>query len=223
MESSHDTTVNWHLEALPTAARRALERLSTSDWLNDSAWYLAGGTALTLQVGHRTSVDLDFFLPKNEFNLIDILQHFSEPDWITDIARENTIYGQFLGAKVSFIAYPFFVPKQTYLQYGQIKVLQSRDIGVMKIIAISQRGRKRDFLDLYWLCQNIQPLREFIRLLPEQYPSVSHDLHHIIKSLVYFDDAENDPTPNLNFQADWRLIKKFFQEETKKLAKELLL
>lgn len=222
MESTDDTTINWYVDILPSAARKALEVLSISNWLGDSAWYLAGGTALALQASHRSSVDLDFFLPEKEFDLQSVLKHFSESKWITDIARENTIYGRLLNAKVSFIAYPFFIPRQPYLRYGQIKVLQSQDIGVMKIVAISQRGTKRDFVDLYWLCQNIQPLQEFIKLLPDQYPSVSHDFHHIIKSLVYFDDAEKNPMPKLNFQADWRLIKKFFQEETKKIAREFI-
>jgi len=66
--------------------------------------------------------------------------------WNTSLNKKNTIYGELLGAKVSFIAYPFFVPKQNYLSYGSINVLDPKDIAVMKIIAISQRGRKRDFL-----------------------------------------------------------------------------
>lgn len=222
MESSPDLGIIWRTDVLPSSALRALETLSSFEWLGKSDWYLAGGAALTFQFGHRSSVDLYFFLPYKEFDLTSVLNHFSTPDWVADIARENTIYGNFFGAKVSFIAYPFFKPRLSYKQYGHIKVLQPEDIGVMKIVAISQRGRKRDFVDLYWLCQNIKPLKSFIECLPDQYPSVAHDFHHIIKSLVYFADADNDPMPNLNFKTDWRSIKKFFQEETKKVSQELL-
>lgn len=222
MESSSNLEVNWRTDVLSSAVRKALEHFGAYGWLGASDWYLAGGTALALQVGHRSSVDLDFFLPEKGFDLASVLNHFSSPDWTTEIARENTIYGIFFGTKVSFIAYPFFKPRQPYRQYGQVKVLQPGDIGVMKVVTISQRGRKRDFIDLYWLCQNVQPFQHFIELLPDQYPSVAHDFHHIIKSLVYFDDADKDPMPQLNFRADWRLIKRFFQEETKKITPNLL-
>lgn len=71
-------------------------------------------------------------------------------NWITDIEDKNTVYGELFKAKVSFIAYPFFIPKQKIITHGSVRVLDKRDIAVMKITAISQRGRKRDFFDLYW-------------------------------------------------------------------------
>ena len=92
----------------------------------------------------------------------------------------------------------------------------------MKIIAISQRGRKRDFFDLYWCAKNLSPLKEFILKLKTQYPSATHDYHHILKSLVYFPDAENDPMPKLNFPASWPQVKKFFNGEVPKITKEII-
>ena len=104
--------------------------------------------------------------------------------------REGTVYGRLLGAKISFIAYPFFRAKEPYAWYGNVRVLTPPDIAVMKIIAISQRGKKRDFIDLYWYVNNREPLIQILRRLPEQYPTVIHDYHHIIKSLMYFADAD---------------------------------
>ncbi|HEY4520685.1 MAG TPA: nucleotidyl transferase AbiEii/AbiGii toxin family protein [Candidatus Paceibacterota bacterium] len=222
MESSHLTSVNWRTDSLPSSARKALERLSGFDWLEKSDWYLAGGTALALQVGHRSSVDLDFFLPHKAFDLGSVLDNFASPDWETNISRENTIYGSFMGTKVSFIAYPYFKPALPFNLYQKIKILKPEDIGVMKIVAISQRGRKRDFIDLYWLCQNVKPLFEFVKCLPAQYPSVAHDYHHITKSLTYFEDADKDPMPKLNFKTDWRSVKNFFNSEVRKIAAELM-
>ena len=92
----------------------------------------------------------------------------------------------------------------------------------MKIVAISQRGRKRDFLYLYWYAQNREPLIRVLQRLPVQYPTVAHDYHHVLKSLVYFDDAEEDPVPRLNFKADWNEVKEFFRREVASVAKELL-
>ncbi|MBI4128310.1 MAG: nucleotidyl transferase AbiEii/AbiGii toxin family protein, partial [Parcubacteria group bacterium] len=74
-------------------------------------------------------------------------------------------------------------------------LLDIRDIAVMKIIVISQRGRKRDFVDLYWYAQHVEPLGAVLERLPDQYPTVAHDYHHILKSLIYFADAEEDPMP----------------------------
>ena len=58
--------------------------------------------------------------------------------------------------------------------------------------------------------------------MPDQYPSVAHDYHHILKAMLYFDDAENDPMPVLNFKTDWKMVKDYFRREVPKIAEELL-
>lgn len=223
MGTSHKTSVAWHTNALPKATKRALDFFAQAPWLKRSRWYLAGGTALALQAGHRTSVDLDFFTPSKDFASGKLIARFPADAWETNILREGTVYGKLLGAKVSFIAYPFFVPKQAYHKYGMVSVLDAQDIAVMKIIAISQRGRKRDFVDLYWYCLNRESLRDILLRVSNQYPTVAHDFHHIIKSLCYFEDAEADPLPTLFFRATWSVIKQFFLREVKKISKEFLL
>jgi len=221
MDSASKEQIIWHTDILPRRAKKALDFLSAKKWLKNSAWYLAGGTALALQVGHRSSVDLDFFSPK-KFNNNLLLKSFDNNPWRTDISAEGTIYGMLLGAKASFIFYPFFHPAKEPLSYGFIKILAPEDIAVMKIIAISQRWKKRDFFDLYWCAKNIAPLKESILKLKNQYPSVAHDYHHILTSLVYFADAEADPTPKINFKAKWREVKKFFTCEIPKITKEII-
>ena len=208
---------------MPNKTKKALDFLSKGEWLKKSKWYLAGGTALALQAGHRKSVDLDFFTAEKDFDTKKFLSIFaSNPDWKTQVEDKNTIYGELFGAKISFIAYPFFVPKQKFISYGFVRVLNSMDIAVMKITAISQRGRKRDFFDLYWCAKNIEPLEKIIKRLKTQYPSVAHDYHHILKSLVYFDDAESDPPPELNFKASWKEVKNFFIKEVPIVAKRVM-
>lgn len=215
--------INFHLSILPRSAKKALDFLAGQPWLKDYRWYLAGGTALSLSAGIRKSVDLDFFTGLKEFNNNDLLSNFINNDnWQTVINSKNTVYGKLFKTKVSFIAYPFFVPKQEILNYGYVKILQPLDIAVMKIVAISQRGRKRDFFDLYWCANNIEPLEKLVKRLKVQYPSVAHDYHHILKSLVFFEDAENDPAPELNFKASWQEIKKFFIKEAPKITKNII-
>lgn len=132
------------------------------------------------------------------------------------------MYGTLYKTKVSFIAYPFFMPNQKLLLHGSIRVLGCVDIAVMKITAISQRGRKRDFFDLYWCAKNVEPLEDTIQRLKRQYPSVAHDYHHILKALVYFKDAESDPDPEIYFHASWKKVKQFFTREIPVIADKLV-
>lgn len=92
----------------------------------------------------------------------------------------------------------------------------------MKIIAVSQRGRKRDFFDLYWYAHHLESLDMSIKKLPVQYPSVAHDYHHLLKSLVYFDDAETDPEPEVYFAVSWAKVKAFFEKEIPRITNELI-
>lgn len=222
MAGSHKGGLNWQISTLPRNTKKALDVLGGQNWLKKSQWYLAGGTALALQVGHRQSMDLDFFNPQKDFSVGKLLGHFKKNEWQTDLLREGTIYGRLNGSKVSFIAYPFFVPRKPFHQYGCVRVLDVKDIAVMKIIAISQRGRKRDFVDLYWHMIHNESLMEILRRLPEQYPAVTHNYHHILKALEYFADADGEPMPRLFFEANWKEIKKFFRDETLKAAKQIL-
>ncbi len=214
--------IEWHKNALPKATQRALDFFSRATWLKKSSWYLAGGTALTLQVGHRQSVDLDFFCPNKHVRLQSLLSRLEGTHWRTDSVEEDTIHGRLFGARVSFIANQFFLPRATPHWYGCVRVLDKKDIAVMKVIAISQRGHKRDFMDLYWLVRDSEPLLVVLNRLIDQYPSVAHDLHHILKSLVYFKDAEEDPDPIFLEKVSWRATKTFFQREVPTLTQQLL-
>lgn len=215
--------LNWHFEAIPSDTKKALDYLAKQKWLERSKWYLAGGTALALQVGNRSSVDLDFFLPQADFNAGKLLSRLPKKDWRTTVVKEGTIYGELLGAKVSFIAYPFFAPSKEFVSYGAVKILLPTDVAVMKFIAVSQRGRKRDFYDLYWYANRREPLYDVLLRLDRQYPNLEHNYHHIIKSLSYFKDAEDDPEPKLFFKASWTGVKKFFREQAKDLMKKFKL
>lgn len=212
------------LDVLPSKIRKAFVACGSFSFLACSNWYLAGGTALALQAGHRKSIDLDFFTPKGAFQGIRLERDLlNTGNWRTTFQERGTLFGEFMGAKMSFIAYPFFQPTLSRLRYGNICILKPHDIAAMKIIAISQRGRKRDFIDLYWHMVHKEPVKEIIQRAIHQYPGQEHNLPHILKSLVYFEDADHDPTPELLFKAEWQTIKAYFRREIPKIAKELLL
>lgn len=209
-------------DILPTKTKSAFLALADSSLLTKSKWYLAGGTALALQAGHRQSVDLDFFLPAKKFNIPDWETRLIDlGKWETTQRSPGTLYGTFRGAKVSFIVYPFFQPSKL-LTYGNLRIVHPSDIAAMKIVAISQRGRKRDFVDLYWYCVNHESLEKVIQRTIKQYPFKDHNITHFLNSLIYFDDAEADPMPILLFDVTWKEIKKFFRKEVPIIARKLL-
>lgn len=213
---------NLHFEALPPDTKRALESFGQMPLFSGGGWYLAGGTALALQAGHRQSVDLDFFTPEKSFDELKLQRELQTTgNWDTTSADSGTLYGEYLGAKSSFIAYPFFVSSGTYTRFGTIKILVPEDIAVMKIIAISQRCRKRDFVDLYWYVQNREPLETVLRRVQKHYPGKNFPMPHFIKSLNFFADAESDPMPKIFFKASWEEIKKYFRHEVPRIARRL--
>ncbi|MBU2578729.1 nucleotidyl transferase AbiEii/AbiGii toxin family protein [Patescibacteria group bacterium] len=216
------SSVSFFSNALPKAAVLALKKCSEMDFFSRGNWYLAGGTALALQTGHRRSYDLDFFTGKKIFDEKKVEKNLNDKgEWITDTISKGTIFGVLSGTKMSFISYPYFKPAEKMRNFGTVSLLSPLDIAVMKIIAISQRGKKRDFFDLYWICQNIEPLHNSILKVHKQY-SVRQNLTHILKSLVYFNDAESDPEPKIYFDANWKKVKKFFTKEIPIIANKLM-
>jgi len=209
-------------DTLPKSAILAFKKCSEMDFFLHDKWYLAGGTALALQAGHRRSYDLDFFTVNKAFDekKAEKVLH-NQGEWTTSSLNEGTLYGLFAQTKMSLIAYPLFTPAEKVRGFGTVSILTPADIAVMKIIAISQRGKKRDFFDLYWICRNITPLHEIISRVDKQY-SVQQNPTHILKSLVYFQDAEDDPNPEIYFKADWKEVKKFFTKEIPVIAKKII-
>ena len=215
---------NLYFDRLPPQTRKAfLYCAGKFNFLEKSKWYLAGGTALALQVGHRQSIDLDFFLPEVKFEEVALERLLvATGNWTTSFRQAGTIYGVLSGAKMSFISYPFFKPVLKKKRVGYVQMLLPRDIAAMKMLAVSQRGRKRDFVDIYWYCKNKEPLSDILLRATNQYPGQEDNLNHILRSLVYFKDAEGDPMPKIFFKATWREIKKYFQREVPEAAKLLL-
>jgi len=88
----------------------------------------------------------------------------------------------------------------------------------MKISAISARGAKKDFVDLFFICQKKAPLKELLKLFKRKYRSVDYNITHILKSLVYFEDAKKDPMPKMMKKIAWNDIQEFFIKEVKKIG-----
>ena len=97
--------IKLYFDILPKETKIALDFLATQDWLKETDWYLAGGTALALNVGHRNSVDLDFFIQHSTFDNIEIIDRLSQNKELSvDLSKDRTIFAKLFGAKISFIA-----------------------------------------------------------------------------------------------------------------------
>ena len=103
------------------------------------------------------------------------------------------------------------------IKFKNIDIASIADIGAMKVAAISERGTKRDFIDLYFILQKIQ-LSNILDFYEQKYKKLASNLIHIKKSLVYFEDAEDEDVPDMLKQISWKKVKAFFEEEVRKIS-----
>ncbi len=96
-----------------------------------------------------------------------------------------------------------------------VRVAGLRDIAAMKIEAIASRGARKDFYDLYFICQSGLSLQQAIAAFEKRFASAQPDLYHRLRALTFFDDAEREPEPNLVRLADWSAVRTFFVAEVK--------
>ena len=209
-------------EVLSEDAKNALGLLGQSGLLD--AAYLAGGTALALQLDHRYSYDLDFFTSK-KFDERILIQEITELFSNFELERKDwgTILG-YLGKtrfSIFFYKYPLLFKTHKFLD---INIADIRDIAAMKIAAVADRGTRRDFIDLYYIFNQskIITLEESLNLYDKKFKVLSQNKVHILKSLVYFDDADRDKSPKMIKSINWQKVKEFFIKEQQKLAKKLL-
>lgn len=207
-------------ETLLKGSKDILAVLGRSGILKDA--YLAGGTAAALQMGHRISVDFDFFtdkefIPKVFSSKLSKLGIFNEEQ-----ADKGTVLGKFRGIKFSLFIYkyPLIFP---VLNYSAVNIADIRDIAAMKIDAIATRGAKRDFIDLYFICKAGYRLGEVLAFYRKKYVRAASNSIHIQKSLVFFNDAEPEEMPKMLKKVKWAEIKKYFEGEIKKLAGRVIL
>lgn len=203
-------------QTLASKTNQLLDKLSSQKWLDK--FYLAGGTALALQLGHRQSVDLDWFLV-NDFKtkeIINKLSKFGKFELVNE--EENTIEGWLDGVKLSFMTYPYPLLKEKIKYNQQVFLADQLDIAIMKLGAIAGRNNKKDFIDLYiYLLNDKKDLNYLFRQMDNKFRGFKYDHYHILKSLVYFVEANSDPDPKMLIDFDWEKTKKFFRAGVKKL------
>lgn len=204
-----------HKQTLAKKTERVLEKIAGSGISED--FYLAGGTALALEFGHRKSDDLDWFSAK-QFSNDRIKKRLSEIGAFELTSEESgTIHGVLDEVKVSFLEYGYGM-LYPFIRFENANLADERDIAAMKIDAMSSRGSRKDFVDIYFLLKKYS-ISELIGFFEQKYKNIQFNKLHILKSMVFFTDAEAEPMPVMVEQVNWEEIKRTIQAEANSMLK----
>jgi hypothetical protein len=129
----------------------------------------------------------------------------------------NTLHLELRGIKVSFLhyRYPLLFPTDPLVG---LQVADARDIACMKLAAISNRGSRRDFVDLYVAGQafGVEAIRDWF---DRKYATVAYNRTHVLKALTYFGDAEEEPMPAMLTAVAWSEVRRYFETEAPRLVR----
>ena len=175
-----------------------------------------------MQLGHRISVDIDLF-SETDFDTNEILSELrqdlelqviiqKEKNSLIINARKKNTNNEFV--KVDFVKYAYPLLKELKNEDG-IRLLSVEDIIPMKLSAIANRGAKKDFFDIYELMKTYS-LSDMFELFSKKYQDTAH--FHILKSLTYFDDAEEDFDPITLLDTDWEIVKQTIENKVNKFV-----
>lgn len=201
-------------QILSQETKNNLEKIIEAGIIKD--FYLAGGTAVALHLMHRLSIDLDFFT-KEDFDRTSLVQKIiTIGKFSIEKEAENSLIGVFNNTRITFIKYSYPLLFNLRTMEG-MSVADPRDIGCMKITAISARGMKKDFIDLFFICREVIQLKDLLILFKKKYRSVDYNLIHILKSLIYFEDSDYEPMPNMIIPISWQEVKDYFIKEVEQI------
>jgi hypothetical protein len=208
-----------HKECFPKRGWKVLGAIA--DIMASYKAVLAGGMVLALHIGHRESIDLDFFTiaPFRVDSIIAAIRKTGQEFRILSEGQDHVV-AEIDEVKVSLFLYDYpFIGG--VLQYKGVHVAGILDIAAMKAIAICQRGTKRDFVDMYFILQNL-PFHKIAKHMVQRFGKERVNPILIGKSLVYFADAESNPDPKYTGErVEWDKVKVFFKTHVKQFVLDL--
>jgi len=215
-------TIQPHWNVLTPAAQALYERLAQLPFISE--FYLAGGTGLALQLGHRRSVDFDFFGDSAEAvgqsQRQIILENLTDDPSLNIIwDKEGTFSAHWRGVGVSFFRlyqHPLALPP---LQIAGLRVAVVEEIGAMKLAAIISRGTKKDYIDLYFILQHTS-LQGLFELSAIKYPYNASFPVMAVRALAFFKDAEAEPMPQMIIDVDWDKIKAVLEQQALDMGRQ---
>lgn len=202
--------MNFYSEVLGTVQKRALRQLAPA--MAQWHFYLGGGTAIALYLGHRRSLDLDWFSASQISDPMGLAQEIRDQGiaFCTGQIDRGTLHGTVSMVRVSFLEYRYSLLEPTVIwnEYD-CPLAALDDLACMKLLAVAQRGSKKDFVDIYAMCLKHKSLAEMLRLYQRKYST--EDIAHLLYGLAYFDDANKERMPTMLWAVDWRTIRNAIQ------------
>lgn len=210
--------MSFHVEVIGARQRKALRQLGA--FLSERDCYLGGGTAIALQLGHRHSVDLDWFTARSFDSdaLAGQMDAFrGQPGVNVEAVEPGTVHATLSGVRLSVLEYryPLLRPLVDWPLY-ECRLASLEDLGCMKLVAIAQRGAKKDFIDLYALGQRGFSLERLLEAYRQKYQA--RDVAHVLYALTWFVDADEQRTPKMLWPVDWRECKRAIRSWVKALS-----
>jgi len=208
-----------HKETVTSTTLELLKSLQSQAYLKN--FYLVGGTALALKIGHRKSIDLDLF-SNFSFDVVQLLENLSaDYNFNLFFSANNTIKGSINSVKVDFLSHRYPLIADPTTEEG-IEMLSLQDIIAMKLNAISGSGQRvKDFIDIFYLLRHfsIEQMIGFYKEKYTQYNEIS-----VLKSLVYFDDIDFNDWPEIIDKPSlkWQSVKDKLEISVKKYLKQKL-
>ena len=200
-----------HFEAISPGTLDLLISLCAHPALDGFA--LAGGTALALRFGHRISIDLDFFSP-GDFDSRSFARRLGETLQFAPAAlHENSLSGTVADVKVDFVTCHHALLQPLEIIDG-IRLFGLRDNIAMKLSELTNRGAKKDFFDAHRVIQELG-IDEIVDIYRAKFPA--HDGAILLRSLVYFDDAEDEFDPDSLDGTEWEQVKKAVTQAVRSL------
>ncbi|MGV8814588.1 MAG: nucleotidyl transferase AbiEii/AbiGii toxin family protein [Gelidibacter sp.] len=204
-----------HYSTVNDLLKNSLLKLMKSDVFND--FRLVGGTALSLQIGHRESIDIDLF-SDSEYGTLDfdaienhLTENFQYVDFLNIIPGMGKSY--FIGEnkenaiKLDLYYTDTFI--QPYIEVDGIRMATIEEIIAMKVDVVQRGGRKKDFWDLHDLLPSYD-ISQMLDLHKQRYP-YSHDGDLIIHNFTSFEQADEDFNPICFKGKYWEFIKEDFE------------
>jgi len=182
-------------------------------------FYLAGGTALALQIGHRDSIDFDFF-SETGFDTAALFAQCEEVfarHVFTKTQDERDTLGVLIekAVSVSFMGFPYPLV-EPFVETADMLLASVADIGCMKLSAITSRSTMKDYVDLFFILKQM-PLTQLLSYAAQKFPTLDQNL--VLKSLVYFDDITDDA---IRYAPGHETLFKNIQRDLEKIVKEYL-
>jgi len=202
-----------YLEAISSKRQKIFEKLKSFP-----QFYLAGGTALALHIGHRVSDDFDLFTEENiSFELLEKVEKIFKESVIDIIINHSEQLSLVIDqTKVDFVKYPFPLILG-FIDYEKVKIIKISEIAAMKAYIIGRRATYKDYIDLYFiLSEKHSSLLEVIKISKEKFKE-HFDPRLFLEQLVYLEDIQEEPIQFLKEKVNKKELERFFQEEIKKI------